>query len=170
MQRRRLLGLGIASGALLALAGVGAVLMHEAAWHNGQLLPKGRTVLRAVARGVLDGSLPTDALQQAAALDAHLSRIEALIDAMPPHTQVELADLLAVLAMAPVRATFVSLGNAWDKATVRELHAALQSMRQSSLLVRRQAYSALRDLTHAAFFSDASTWRLLNYPGPRSLA
>jgi hypothetical protein len=43
-------------------------------------------------------------------------------------------------------------------------------MRQSSLLLRRQAYGALRDLTHAAYFADATTWPLLRYPGPRTLA
>jgi hypothetical protein len=50
------------------------------------------------------------------------------------------------------------------------VQAALQSMRSSTLIVRRQAYSALRDLTHAAYFADRSTWPLMGYPGPRSIA
>jgi hypothetical protein len=162
--------MGAVGGAVLALAGAGAVLVHEPAWRNGQLLPAGRGVLRAVARGVLDGSLPVGATQRVAVLDAYMSRVEGTIGAMPPHTQAELGDMLALLAMPPIRATFAGLVAAWDDATVDEVQAALQSMRQSSLLLRRQAYSALRDLTHAAFFSDASTWPLLHYPGPRPLA
>ena len=70
----------------------------------------------------------------------------------------ELTDLLAGLPAA------------WEHAPVADVQAALQSMRQSSLLLKRQAYNALRDLTHAAFFADASTWPLLRYPGPRALA
>jgi hypothetical protein len=170
MRRRTLLGLGVTGATLLALAGGGAVLMYERAWRDGKLLPAGRRVLAAVARAVLDGSLPNDAAAQAAAIDGHLTRMEATVSAMPAHTQSEIADLLALLAMPPLRATLVGLSVAWERASVTEVQAALQSMRQSSLLLRRQAYSALRDLTHAAYFADPSTWLLLHYPGPRALA
>lgn len=170
MQRRTLLGLGVASAALMAIAGGGATLLYERTWHDGKLLPAGRRVLAAVARAVLDGSLPSDASAQAVAIDGHLVRMQATVAAMPAHTQVEVADLLALLAIAPLRATFAGLPTPWEQASLAELQAALQSMRQSSLLLRRQAYNALRDLTHAAYFADASTWPLLRYPGPRALA
>jgi hypothetical protein len=170
MQRRTLLGLGIAGTALLAVVGGGVALLYERTWFDGKLLPAGRRVLASVARAVLDGSLPGDAAAQAAAIESHLVRVEATVNAMPPHTQGEVADLLALLAMPPLRATFAGLPRAWEHASVTDVQAALQSMRQSSLLLRRQAYSALRDLTHVAYFADASTWRLLRYPGPRSLA
>ena len=170
MQRRSLLGLGVAGAALLALAGGGAALMYERVWHDGKLLPAGRRVLAAVARAVLDGSLPSDAAAQTAAIDGHLTRMEATVGAMPAHTQSEIADLLALLATPPLRATLAGLSVAWERASVSEVQMALQSMRRSSLLLRRQAYGALRDLTHAAYFADPSTWPLLHYPGPRALA
>lgn len=170
MQRRTLLGIGVTGTALLAVAGGGAALMHEAAWRDGQLLSAGRRVLASVARAVLDGSLPAETNARAAAIEGHLTRMQAIINAMPPHTQSEIADLLALLAMPPLRATLVGVSSAWESASVDEVQAALQSMRQSSLLLRRQAYGALRDLTHAAYFSDASTWPQLHYPGPRALA
>jgi hypothetical protein len=170
MQRRTLLGLSVAAGALLALAGGGVALLHERAWRDGKLLPAGREVLAAVARAVLDGSLPSDAAARAAAVEAHLIRIEATVGAMPAHTQGELADLLALLALPPLRTTLVGLSGAWTGASVADVHAALQSMRRSPLLLKRQVYNALRDLTHAAYFADASTWPLLRYPGPRALA
>jgi hypothetical protein len=170
MQRRTLLGLGAAGTALLALAGGGAAWLYEAAWRDGQLLPAGRQVLAAVARAVLDGSLPVGATAQAAAIEGHLTRLQATVNAMPLHTQREIADLLALLAMPPLRAALAGLSSAWGNAPVADVQAALQSMRQSSLLLRRQAYGALRDLTHAAYFADASTWALLHYPGPRALA
>jgi hypothetical protein len=170
MQRRTLLGLGVAGAALVALAGGGTAWMYESAWRDGRLLPAGRRVLAAVARAVLDGSLPADAAEQAAAIDGHLARMESTVSVMPLHTQGEVADLLALLAMPPLRAALAGLPNAWEHASVTDVQAALQSMRQSSLLLRRQAYGALRDLTQAAYFADASTWPLLRYPGPRALA
>jgi hypothetical protein len=170
MQRRTLLGMGLAASALLALVGGGAALLYERAWRDGKLLPAGRQVLAAVARAVLDGSLPSDTAAQAAAIEAHLTRIEATVGAMPAHTQGEIADLLALLAMPPLRATLFGLSGAWADAPLANVQAALQSMRQSSLLPKRQAYNALRDLTHAAYFAHASTWPLLRYPGPRALA
>ncbi len=170
MQRRTLLQLGVASAALVAIAGGGAALMHERAWRDGKLLPAGRRVLAAVARAVLDDSLPGDPSAQSAAVDSHLLRLETTVSAMPTHTQREVADLLALLAMPPLRATFAGLTAPWEQASVADVQAALQSLRHSSLLLRRQAYNALRDLTHAAYFADASTWPLLRYPGPRALA
>jgi hypothetical protein len=170
MQRRTLVGVGVAAGALLVLAGGGAALLYERAWHGGKLLPAGRRVLTAVARAVLDGSLPTGMPAQAAAIESHLTRIEATVDAMPAQTQREIADLLALLALPPLRATLVGLSGTWEDAPLADVQTALQSMRRSSLLVRRQAYNALRDLTHAAYFADPSTWPLLRYPGPRALA
>lgn len=169
MKRRTLLGLGVATGALLTVAGGGVALMYEPAWRNGRFEPSGRRVLAAVARAVLDGSLPAEPADQLASVEAHLGRMDAAVRAMSPHTQGEIANLLALLAMPPGRLALAGLASPWPEAAVADLHAALQSMRQSSLLLRRQAYSALRDLTHAAYFSDPSTWPALRYPGPRAL-
>jgi hypothetical protein len=170
MQRRTLLGLGVAGAAALAVAGGGAALLTARAWRNNRLLPAGRSVMSGVARGVLDGSWPAAAAQASAALQAHLQRLQGTIAGMPPATQGELNELLMILATPPGRRALAGLSAPWDEATVAQLHAAMQSMRQSSLMLRRQAYHALRDLTHAAFFADASTWPLLRYPGPRALA
>jgi hypothetical protein len=171
MQRRTLLGLGVAGAAALALAGGGAaLLLSTPSWRDGQLLPAGQRVLRAVARAVLDGSLPGDAALQSAALDAHLTRMDATLGAMSPATQGEVADLLTVLAAAPGRLALTGLSQPWDDAPVAAVQRALQTMRLSTLGLRRQAYQALRDLTHAAYFADPSTWVLLGYPGPVKVA
>jgi hypothetical protein len=170
MQRRSLLGLGLAGGAALALAGAGASLLHSPAWRDGQLLPAGRTVFSAVARGVLEGSLPAAEAPRTRAISEFLARLQATIGAMPAATQAEVGDLLALLAMPPGRVALAGLAAPWQEATVPAIQAALQSMRESRLMLRRQAYHALRDLTHAAYFADASTWALLRYPGPTALS
>jgi uncharacterized protein YjiS (DUF1127 family) len=170
MQRRTLLGLGVASGAALALVGGGAALFYERAWRDGHLAPTGRHVVRAVARGVLDGSLPAVGAAKHAALEAHLDRMEVTLRALPQWTQRELADLLAVLALPPGRLALSGLTPDWASASVAEIQAALQTMRTSRMGLRQKAYHALRDLTHAAYFADRSTWPLLGYPGPTQFA
>jgi hypothetical protein len=170
MQRRTLLGLGLTGGALLAVAGGGIAWVRGAASRGGRLLGPGREVLTGVARAVLDGSLPVDAASQAVALEAHLERVQHTLAALPPSSQSELADLLRLLALAPTRRLLCGLSRPWDRAELADMQAALRFMRDSSLLLRRQAYGALRDLTHAAYFADAAAWPVLRYPGPRALA
>jgi hypothetical protein len=170
MQRRTLLGLGMAGAAVVSLAGVGAAWLHEPALRDGRLLPPGRKVFRAVANAVLDGSLPDAIEDRGAALDDHLKRMDTTLAGLPVQMQDELGTLLAVLDWAPLRLALASLSSAWDVATISEVERALQSMRTSSSMLRRQAYGALRDLTHAAYFSEPSTWVLLHYPGPGALA
>jgi hypothetical protein len=168
MQRRTLLGLGLAGAALMTV-GAAAAWLHEPAWRDGHLLAPGRRVLGAVAGAVLDGSLPDDPGARGAALEAHLQRVQVLLRAMPPHTHTEVDRLLTMLATPPVRIALTGLSSSWNEAPTRDVQAALQSMRMSSLQLRRQIYGALRDLTHAAYFSDASTWPLLRYPGPNAV-
>lgn len=166
MHRRSLLKLGLVSAAVLGVAGGGAALLYEPAWHEGRLTPVGRRVLAAVARGVLDGSLPRTASAAEAVMSAHLDRMNVTLQALSPATQRELGDLLALLAFPPGRVALAGLADDWASAEVADIQAALQAMRSSRLALRQQAYHALRDLTHAAFFADASHWAQLGYPGP----
>ena len=168
MQRRRLLQLGLGSAALLALAG-GGVALWRPGLVEGRLAESGRLVFRAVARAVLDGTLPEDGPVQAAALDGLLERLDATLQGFPAATQAELSQLLALLAAAPGRIAIAGLTTAWEQSPVSEVQAALQSMRRASLALRQQAYHALRDLTNAAYYADPTTWPALGYPGPRAI-
>lgn len=165
MQRRAWLKLGMASAAVLAVGG-GALALIEPGLRKGRLSAPGRAVMAAVARGFLDGSLPTGGGELASAMDGQLARVDALVGALPRHAQGELSQLLALLAGAPGRRSLAGLAPAWSEATVAELQAALQSMRLSRLSLRRQAYHALHDITLGAYFAAPSTWGLLGYPGP----
>jgi len=169
MQRRTLLKLGLASGATLALVAGSAALFYEAAWRDGQLTAAGRSVLRGVARAVLDGSLPEGQAEQQAALTRHLEHLQATLQALPPPTQAEVGELLAVLALPAGRWALAGLASDWPHADVAQIQAALQAMRGSRLALRRQVYHALRDLTHAAYFADSAQWARLGYPGPMPL-
>ena len=165
MQRRTLLKLGAASAVLLAVAG-GAAALLQPGLQSGKLSRVGREVFRAVGRAVLDGTLPGDNAARQTALDGLLDRIDGLTLALPPHAQGELSQLLSLLASTPGRRTLAGLIQAWPLAGEADIQQALQGMRLSSLVLRRQAYAALHDITAAAYFSDASTWSQLGYPGP----
>jgi hypothetical protein len=168
MQRRTLLKLGLAAATVLAATG-GALSLVRPAFVDGRMTPSGRMVFEAVARAVLDGSLPQEAGLRRAALSAHLQRLDTTLSALPPATRAELAQLLALLASSPGRAALAGLHTDWPDAQVAELQDALQGMRTSSLALRQQAYHALRDLTNAAYYADPSTWSSMGYPGPRDV-
>jgi hypothetical protein len=166
MQRRSLLKLGVGAAALLALTG-GGVALFQPGLAGGRLTLAGKSVFDAVARAVLDGSLPTAASEQRAALDAQLKRLDAVLLAFPSPVQTELSQLLAILSTAPGRRLLAGLSTDWPAASVAEIQAAFDDMRLSGISARQQAYHALRDLTNAAFYADPSAWPLLGYPGPR---
>lgn len=168
MQRRRLLQLGLGAAAVLAIGG-GAVAVWQPGVKDGRLTPSGRKVFEAVARGVLDGQLPRAEASQQAALMAQLQRLDDTVSAFPAHMQSELSQLLGLLATAPGRSALAGLSTDWPDASPRQVQEALQSMRLSNLALRQQAYHALRDLTNAAYFADASAWTVIGYPGPKAV-
>jgi hypothetical protein len=169
MQRRSLFKLGFAGAAVLVLAGGGLALWQRGLAADGHLTAAGRAVFSALARAILDGSLPADAVAQRTAIDAHLLRVDAAIAAFPPAVRSELADLLGLLANAPGRIAFAGLTSDWPNASVADLQAMLESWRFSSLALRQQAYHALRELTNAAYYADPQAWAAMGYPGPVAL-
>lgn len=160
--------LGIGGAAVLAVAGGGLALLRPG-WQGGRLSADAAIVMRAVARGVLDGNLPDDAVKREAALHGHLQRLAATIVGLPAATQSELSQLLALLASMPGRTLLAGLHVPWADASVEQLTAALQDMLSSSIALRQQAFHALRDLTNAAYFADPGTWPMLGYPGPTDI-
>jgi hypothetical protein len=166
MQRRTVLKLGLGASTVLVLGGGGLAMLHPGLV-RGRLTPPARAVFRAVARGVLDGSLPTANTHREAAIDAHLTRLDGVLSAFPAATQAELSQLLALLAFAPGRVMLAGLARDWPDASEADLQQALQSMRTSRLAMRQQIYHALRDLTNAAFYADPAAWSLMGYPGPQ---
>lgn len=166
MHRRKLLAVGAATGVLLAVAG-GSLGLLRPARVDGRLSAGSSDVMAAVAQTVLDGFLPAEPASRAGQLQAHLGRVQATIAGFPPSMQGEVDELLSLLAHPAGRVALVSLRPRWNEATPLQLHAAMRSLQTSSIGLRQQVFHALRDLTNAAYFADASTWPQLGYPGPR---
>jgi len=159
---------GAGAGTLLALAG-GTLALLRPGLKDGRLSAGGREVFAAVARGVLADLLPSDPAARDRAVQAHLQRLDDTIDGLPPALQAEIDELVTLLASAPGRLALTGLRPDWPHASESELRAMLQGLRVSSLHLRQQLYHALRNLTNAAYFADASTWQAIGYPGPNPL-
>lgn len=165
MQRRTLLKLGALSATVLVVAGSITALLQPGL-RQGKLTPAAQDIFSSVARAILDRTLPAEQIDKQRALAGLLSRIDDLTQAFPPHVQAELSQLLGLLSTAVGRRTLAGLASDWPSASVTEVQQALQSMRVSRLALRQQSYHALHDIVGAAYFSDASTWATLGYPGP----
>ena len=165
MQRRGLLKLGIAAGAVLVFGGGLASLATPGVGRDGKLTPAGRAAVGAIARAVLDGGLGDDE----AALARQLDGFDAAIANFPAAVRAELAQLLGLLLAAPGRLLLFGTATPLHELERAELQAALQAMRTSSLALRQQAYFALRDLNSAAFYAEPAHWAAIGYPGPTSL-
>lgn len=168
MQRRRLLQVGTITTLLLGSAGAGLALLRPGV-RDGRFTAEARLVFAAVAAAVLDGMLPRDSTARAAALQAHLGRMDTTLAGLPPALQAEVGELATLLATAPSRLALTGLGAAWHEASVADVQAMLQGLRVSTLAVRQQVYHALRDLTNAAWFADPGAWAAIGYPGPRQV-
>jgi hypothetical protein len=166
--RRRLLKLGLGASAVVAVAGTGALLWSPG-WRDGHLTAGGRAVFRAAATAVLEGLLPTEATTQNAALDAHLLRVDATLAALPRHTQAELAQLLGLLQLAPVRRWLCGLEVPWQQADLDAARGAIKRLHGADDELRQQVFHALRDLTAASYVAAPEVWPLMGYPGPTVL-
>ncbi|MEJ6000972.1 hypothetical protein [Paucibacter soli] len=169
MKRRSLLKLGIASGVVLAVAGGGLALLKPGLVADGKLSPAARQLMRAVALAVFDGLLPAEAAAREARLAVHLDQLDANIAGFPPHLRGELSQLLSLLTSSGGRFSLTGLASDWASASVADVQASLKAMSLSSLGLKQQIYHALRDLSSLVFFSDAASWQLVGYPGPREI-
>jgi len=164
MKRRSLLKLGLGSAAVLMLAGGGAALWTPGL-QQGRLTAAGRQALGALARALLDGTLPEDD----AALQRQLDGFEGTIAAFPPLVREELQLLLSLTVNGVGRLGLIGATRPLHELPRSELQELLQRMRVSGVALRQQAYFALRDLNCAAFFAEPAHWTLMGYPGPQTI-
>lgn len=167
--RRRFLALGIGAAVVLAVGG-GVASAVKPALVGSRLTDIGRAVFSAVGLAVLGGVLPPVGPLRVRALEGYLSRIDALIAGLPMHAQDELGQLLSLLGTSAGRLGLAGLSAPWLDASAEQVQAAMQSMRLSSLGLKRQGYHALQNIASGAYFSDSSTWAVMGYPGPPPIA
>jgi len=163
VRRRTFLKLGLAGGALLAAGGAASWLAVRDPVANR------REVLAGIVPAILDGALPADAAQRAPAIDQATAAVETAIAALSPAAQDELAQLFALLALAPTRLAFAGLAQPWREAGIAEVSAVLQRWRTHRLELLQSAYHALHDLVAGSWYAEPAHWAAIGYDGPPRL-
>jgi hypothetical protein len=169
MRRRTLLVSGLAGTAVLAATGWGVHAwprLAAPAWVEQSLSPSANRMMAVWAEAVLGNLLPDNPAERAQALSQHLKHLQTAIQGLPRPVQSELDLVMRLLLVAPGRLALTGLSSDWPQAAPQQLADALQAMRHSRLMLRKQVYQALRDLHLAAWTADASNWARMNYPGP----
>jgi hypothetical protein len=168
--RRRFLAAGVAGAVLLAIGGGVLWTRRAARAPSGALDADARAILRAIVPAMLAGALPGPPGERALAIDETVDGVDRAIAALPPPTRAELAQLFALLALAPGRRVFAGVPSEWPVASVDEVDAFLTNWRTSGWSLKRTAYDGLHALVIAAWYANPRSWPPVGYPGPPSLA
>jgi hypothetical protein len=119
----------------------------------------------ALAPVIVGPVLPADAAARRAAIDGAVQRVAGAIGGLPLAAQKEVADLFALLSLAPASRLLAGIGD-WSAATPQQLAAFLQDWRTHRFDLLQSAYHALHDLVLGAWYADPSSWVAAGYPGP----
>lgn len=127
-------------------------------------------VLRRVVPVLLQGALPQDRAEQAAAIAEIIAGMDRAILFLPPGVRKELRDLFNLLTTGVTRALVAGVWSPWDKAADRDIEAFLSSWRASRFGLLRSAYTALHDLTVGSWYGNPKSWARIGYRGPPRLS
>jgi hypothetical protein len=156
---------------------LGAAALATAAWLKGPHAPPtgiarraldadGEALFGAVVPVLLAGALPAEPDARQRALAATITGIDGAIAGLPLAAQAELAQLIALLSLPPVRLSLARVNGAWPVAAPDDVRAFLDRCRHSSWTLPRAAYDAMHQLTFAAWYGNPGAWPAIGYPGP----
>ncbi len=173
LTRRQFIRTGIAGGLLLAAAAVLQKqldrLGKQALVAGNPLDPSLRTVVRAVAPVMLQGSFPPADPDRAVALERITKGVALAVGALSAASQKEVAELFALLAFAPTRIAVAGVSASWEQASVADVEGFLRRWQGSRVDLLKSGYQALHDLVLGAWYADPASWAAIGYPGPPSL-
>jgi len=163
--RRAFLATGVLGAAALATAGW--LRLRAPALTAGRALDaNARAIVRAMAPAFLAGALPDDESVRIAAIDETVANVHAAILGLAPAAQRELAQLFALLGVAPARMALAGLVPDWPDASPSQVDAVLERWRTSRIMLLRSAYDGLHQLVLAAWYGNPRAWDAIGYPGP----
>jgi hypothetical protein len=163
MNRRRFVQRGLFGGALLLLGGGGLMLyptrrIASASKPLRVLDDRGFQVIVAVAARVITAP-DADPVVLAERIDESLSRT-------PPEAQADLASLVGLFENALPGLLLDGRATPFTRLDGAAQDHALMQWRDSSLVVRRSGYHALRRLCFVAYYGDERSWPAIHYGGP----
>lgn len=167
-KRRALLRGGLASGALLALGGVGLALQPtrrgDAPAEALRILSEDEhAILAAVARRVCPEPRPdvpgADAIGVALLADR-------MLEPADPEIVAGVKSALALFESGLVGALFLERARPFTQLSPEQQDAVLVTWRDSSVALRRTVFRALSGLVSSIYYGDPRTWPGVGYPGP----
>jgi hypothetical protein len=165
MQRRTLLKAGLLGAIALAAGGAVYRQLNPPRLERYAMDEKARAIVAALAPVLIGPVLPSEAAARRAAVEGAVQRVAGAIGGLPLPTQKEIADLFALLSLAPTRSLIAGISD-WQSATPEQLAAFLQSWRTHRFTMLQTAYQALHDLVLGAWYADPASWTAIGYPGP----
>ena len=168
--RRRFLAVGAASGALLAVAGWWSLRPGGAAPGYRALGKDGVLVSRALIPAILEGALPAADPERETAIRHTLEALDRAIAGLSPAVQAEIAQLFALLGLAPGRWLLAGVRPRWADASTEEAAAFLRRWKDGRIDLMRAGYQALTQLVIAACYGSPLSWAAIGYPGAPRLS
>lgn len=165
--RRRLLKLGVAGAAVLAL-GLTLARPKAQAVAAGftQLRGADLDLFRALIPALLGDTFPVDAAAREPLMQEMLLRIDGAVALLQPALRKATLDLFDFVQLAPVHGLSGGYWGSWDKASVADATAVMQSWSTSSVDVLRASFDALRGLVIGTWYAMPQSWPATGYPGP----
>lgn len=155
LSRRQWIGSGIVAVAALGVAGLAA-----------DSIESNRDVLAAIVPVMLAGALPLDTAQREAAIARTVDGFDIAVAGLTPSVQGEVAQLLALLRIAPLRMVATGIIGPVSRTSPTRIDAFLHDWRYSKIGKLRAAYDALHQLIFAAYYGSPEAWPPIGYPGP----
>lgn len=131
--------------------------------------PVAPAIIAAIVPAMLDGALPPAPAERMAAIDETVANVGRAIAGLSPAAQRELAELFALLGLAPARRALTGLRMDWREASGDDVAAFLERWRASRWTLLRSAYDGLHQLVLAAWYGNPRSWPAIGYPGPPAI-
>lgn len=165
--RRRLLKIGVAGAAILAL---GLTLARP----KSQTVVAGFTQLRAgdlelfraLIPALVGSTLPVEPAAREAVIAEMLVRIDGAVALLQPALRKATLDLFDFVQLAPVHGLSGGFWGSWQNASVEDTTAVMQSWSESRVDILRASFEALRGLVIGTWYGMPQSWGAVGYPGP----
>jgi len=157
LTRRQWIGSGALAAVALSVAGM--VADSQETDHD---------VLAAVIPVMLDGAIPSAPALRRSAVSQILAGFDVAVSGLTPSVQAEVAQLFALLRIAPLRIFATGIVGPWASQPPQRIARFLTDWRYSDVAKLRSAYDALHQLILASWYGQPQSWAATGYPGPPS--
>lgn len=165
MNRRQFLTLGVASAVVIS---TGATIYQQSEIDTiiDSFDDETTSVLVAIIPVLLQGTLPADAKQRKLKVSQVIADMQKTIATLPPATQAEIKQLFDLLKSRLAMLIFTGQFSHLESMSSAQKMSLLDAWRFSYLDMLKVAFSGLKELVFAAFYSNPDNWGVLNYQKP----